>query len=175
MKVGIVGASEEKWTEEQKVQVKVKIKRMLIDHILLEAKANDYQEGTPNVVLVSGGCPKGGVDIWAEEIADKLGIKKEIYKPEVNQWEDKRLSFSIPRENIKGEGFAKGYRSRNIQIAEASDILYVISPKCSNYHRGIGYEIYCTKCRGTGRIWNGGEWTGNFCEKLGKKVVRISI
>lgn len=30
----------------------------------------------------------GGVDIWAEEIAIKLGLKTEIYAPEVNRWRD---------------------------------------------------------------------------------------
>jgi len=56
----------------------------------------------------------GGVGTWAEIIATKLGLKKEIYPAEVHQWNDKKYSY--PTGILK---ILKGYRSRNIQIAEA--------------------------------------------------------
>ena len=198
MKIGIVGASEEKWTGTQKAQVKVKIKRILSfaeNDVLVDSEETVIGSKVINisksvdVILVSGGCPKGGVDIWAEEVADELGFKKEIYKPEVNQWNDELRNW---------ETWAKGYRSRNIQVANASDILYVISPKCDkcvdgmeigfvdkdgikhprieyDMVEGSNWNIMCKKCKGTNSVWNGGEWTGNYAEKIGKRVVRVTI
>lgn len=99
-KVAIVGASEDKWRDElQKIRAKQVILRF-------------FDRG---MILISGGCPKGGVDIWAEEIADGLsGVEKIIFKPEINQWEDKDGRM--------------GYKSRNMKIAEECDMLFDIEP-----------------------------------------------
>jgi len=119
MKIAIVGAEESKWNEEQKEIAKREIK-----HII--AKHSEHVRGTfncfgscSNITIVSGHCPRGGVDIWAEEVADKLGIHKEIYSAEVNQWKDKIIKdetsgdwHQAPKKYV-----LKGFRSRNIQIA----------------------------------------------------------
>jgi len=68
-----------------------------------------------NVILVSGACPKGGIDIWAEQIADRLGIVKEIYPPTKPTW--------------------YYYKKRNLRISAASDVLFDIEPE---YHESGG-------------------------------------
>jgi len=171
MKIAIVGAQESKWTKEQKKKVKEAIEIIFFHDCGFDR----------NITLVSGHCPYGGVDIWAEEIADDLKIKKEIYKSLVNQWEDSKQKCNICHGTgmkdmgwhkrfgewehdkeacdnfgcIKGWQKLRGYKSRNIQIAEVCDILYCIEPK--------------------GRTRSGGIWTMNYAKKLGKKVYLVKI
>jgi len=123
IKIGIVGAGEKEWTDEQKFLVKEKIRKIIGEHL---------KDG---ITLVSGHCHSGGVDIWAEEVADELGIKKEIYPAQVKRWS-----------NI---GCFKGYHSRNIQIAENCDVLYDIEPK-SKRSGGTWTLEYLKKCGGKG-------------------------
>jgi hypothetical protein len=122
MKIGIVGAEERKWTKEQKEEVIKQIYSIL-------------QQNNRNV-LVSGHSPKGGVDIWAEDIARELELEMHIYFPENNQWEP------------------DGYKERNKLIAKDSDIVYVFSPH---------------------NDWNGGLWTANYAESLGKEARRVFL
>ena len=97
MKIAIVGAEGRKWNRRQEDEVKAIIREILT--------------GNPeDTIMVSGRCPKGGVDIWAEEIAQQLNIKMDIFPPQINQWQP------------------HGYKERNIQIAEDCDIMLVISP-----------------------------------------------
>ena len=97
MKIAIVGAEGKKWNPWQEAEVKGVIRDILV-------------EDPENTIMVSGHCPKGGVDIWAEEIAKEANIKMDIFPPHINQWSP------------------DGYKERNIQIAEDCDIMYVISP-----------------------------------------------
>lgn len=131
--VAIVGSSESYWKPDQKIKVMEIIKKILLYYDINE------------ITLISGGCPKGGVDIYAETIVDNLGINKKIYKPEVNQWND-YVSQGIHK---------KGYMSRNIDIAKISDILYCIDPR--------------------GRLGGGGQFTMNYARKLNKEVHHIVI
>jgi len=163
IKIAIVGCEESKWKLEQIPKVKSEIKCILLNNLSLADCLHYPPYECKSVILVSGHCPKGGVDIWAEEIADELGIKKEIYPAEVNRWVDwtgtqcERCGYidtkthkeyeKLPIEHKRylanhlkdcGGRFLpfrkKGYRSRNIQIAEACDVLYCIVPR-----------IYCCK------------------------------
>jgi hypothetical protein len=148
-RIAIVGPEESKWaTELQKRMAKDTI------HFLLFTDA----------ILVSGHCPKGGVDIWAEEIADNLGIQKIIFAPEVNQWED-------PPDGPQGESFV-GYKTRNMMIAQTCDVLYCIVP-----HNNVGFNIipynpvcYCKHCEIWGHPTNGGCWTMKYANKIGKET-----
>jgi len=128
---------------------------------------------------------RGGADTFAEIIATKLGIKKEIYPAEVNQWED--LIYDIqPYETYESVPKStktvrkKGYKSRNIQIVIASDILYDIEPKGSCKHcGGRGWqaqyvELQCNYCKGTGN-YSGGYWTLKEHLKQGKEGYQIVI
>lgn len=56
-RIGIIGHEAAKFTEAGEREAK-RIIRVLLDAAL---------------TLVSGGCHLNGVDIWAEEIADKIG------------------------------------------------------------------------------------------------------
>ena len=85
IKIAIVGADAKAWRKISDGERKVKD---MVRQIL--CRYGDWS----NIVLVSGHCPKGGVDIWMEEIAKELEIKTEIYAPEVNQWEDKIVKMS---------------------------------------------------------------------------------
>ena len=174
MKVGIVGASEKKWTPIQKPQAKVQIKRILIKEIELQINEGEYSnESSPKeIILVSGGCPEGGIDIWAEEIADKLGIKKEIKLPFCTHSRCPRELFHNPKTATlinENHYWIHHYQPRNILIAEASDILYVISPKSETI-------IPCKHCKIIGHKSNGGCWTmmyfkKHFPEKKGIEIV----
>jgi len=190
MKIAIVGAEEDKWKLEQKEQAKNIVETLLAKHAFRETikelpySSTSMEIDWSKIVLVSGGCPEGGVDIWAEEIADKLGISKEIYKPEVNQWDDEvhKIPFNkdeVEKHNIdisglKFDGYyyyqvykRKGYKSRNIQIAEACDVLYCIVP-----HVPLAK---CKHCGEKGHPSNGGCWTMKYAKKLGKEVYRVII
>jgi hypothetical protein len=97
----------------------------------------------------------GGIDIYAEMCANTYGYETEIYPPEINKWADENGKI--------------GFRSRNIKIAKASDILFVVVPKASTQ---------CKHC-GTKRpnhVSNGGCWTGVYAEeRLRKRVIWILV
>ena len=111
MKIAIVGASKEKWSEKDE---------MIVKKIIFGILKSDIE-----VVLVSGHSPKGGVDIWAEEVANKYGIKNEIYKPETFNW--------------------SGFKKRNILIAQNCDILYAIEPVGRKHSGGLWTLNYAKK------------------------------
>lgn len=138
-KIAIVGSEEKYWTAEQRTKAVKEIYNILYNNV--------------EAILVSGGCPKGGVDIWAEIVADVLGVQKDIHRPEVNQWNDSaEIVYETPRGNL--EKTLKGYKTRNMEIAEACDVLYCIDPK--------------------GRR-SGGRWTMEYAQKLGKEVHLVEI
>ena len=156
MRVAIVGCEESKWTSEQKEKAKIKIKSIL----LTKAK----QAFDDEIILVSGHCPFGGIDIWAEELSDALGITKKIYPAKVNQWEDRTWMWHPDRPLERDIG----YKSRNILIAKTCDILYCIVPQRS--YNIEGNEIfYCTHCQTYGHPTNGGCWTLRYAKKLNKE------
>ena len=100
-KIAIVGAEKNYWNEKQESLIKRIISRILIK----------------DSILISGGCPRGGVDIWAEQIADKNGIEKIIHEPKINIWEE--------------------FKSRNKKIAEDCDILFDIEPDGREHSGGM--------------------------------------
>jgi len=197
MKIAIVGAREDKWTKEQKEKVIKIIRKILfwakegwILHPPFRFECNRLKihrlqmNSNPlsyiNLIMVSGHCPKGGVDIWAEEIADEFGIKKEIYSAEVHQWKDRYIEWlkSDHRHNfgkvLVGKN-QKGYRSRNIQIAKACDVLYCLVPNRITGKVMFNRDLKCIHCNVDGHPTNGGCWTMNYAKKLGKEVYQIII
>lgn len=137
MKIGIVGAERAKFTKKGRLAAKQKIITIL----------NSY----PNVHLISGGCHLGGIDIWAEEVAEELGIPKTIFKPKNQSW-------------------SGGYRERNLKIARESDIVYIITvnrlPK-----KFVGMKFpKCYHCNTRKHIKSGGCWTGHKAIEFGKKA-----
>jgi hypothetical protein len=98
--------------------------------------------------ITSGHC--SGVDIWAEELAQKTNYYDEryIFEPKSQDWE--------------------GYRKRNIQIAEAADFLV-----CYSVDRlPSGKLRHCYHCRGVfvtpEHAVTGGCWTRKWAHNLGK-------
>lgn len=132
--VAFVGADSSKWDQRTETVVRLKIRNIM----------RYYMSAYPNAFIpISGHSPKGGVDIWAEEIAKELGLEMKIFAPNVFAWEVKEKN---------------GYKKRNIMIAEECDVLFVFSPS-------INGKV----------VWNGGLWTANYAENLGKKVHRFVI
>lgn len=101
--------------------------------------------------LISGHCPLGGVDIWAEEEADALGIPTTIFPPKTHRWDD-------------------GFRPRNIRIAEASEIVHVIV--VTKYPPGYDGMIFstCYHCHSNTHVKSGACWTAKFAQLQGKKA-----
>ncbi len=97
--LAIVGSKEADWDEETIPYVKGIIEWTILDE-------------DPDVV-VSGACPKGGVDIWAIEIAEKMGYTTVEFPPENNRWQP------------------AGYKDRNIRIAKACTELLRIKSRRS--------------------------------------------
>jgi len=152
MKVAIVGAQMSKWeTSEQIEEAKRFISSILLAYTVM------YGE----VILVSGGCHKGGVDIWAEEAADKLGIDKIIFPAPAHQWKD--ILSPIPDGHLRplkgcyidGDFYVKrGYRSRNLQIASECDVIWCINPKGKR---------------------SGGSWTLKKAVEMGKRGYLVTV
>ena len=109
MNIAIVGSEAKYWTPETRNRACAKIKEILIDDIYYDFNRDDPGDIT-YPTLISGGCPKGGIDEWAEIIADFIGLKKRIYYPVNNIWEP------------------DGYKARNERIAMDCDVLFCIDP-----------------------------------------------
>ena len=166
IKIAIVGPEESKWKPNQKEDAKQWIEDFL-SGMKLETEQGSL--GGHDIILVSGHCPKKGVDIWAEEVADNLGIKKEIYPADCTL---DPVNKCLGREYFHWWNFH--YKPRNIQIAEACNVLYCIVPKDKT-------KIcrHCWKEASTVLIsehpTNGGCWTAKYAKKLGKEVHLVVI
>ena len=145
-KVAIIGHAKEKFTPETE-----EIARHIIRHILSRER---------DIILVSGRSPMGGIDVWAEEEADRLGVPKRIFAPKQHSW-----------------GGEYGFRARNIDIAKYSDEVHIIL--VSEYppgYKGMRFD-YCYHCAEAGcpdprsHVKSGACWTGHLARKMGKKVV----
>lgn len=136
LKLGIVGNSGNKFTPET----------ALVTKILIEIEIKQRQPS----LIISGHCPLGGVDIWAEEIANSLHIPTLIHAPKSNQW-------SVPG----------GYRDRNLSIARDSDL--VLCFVVSHYYTGYPYKKYksCYHCgkRNPPHVKSGGCYTAWRCKE----------
>ena len=129
-KIGIVGHEAKKFTPETEFEARAIILSLL----------------SLNDILVSGGCHLGGIDIWAEEIADAMALEKEIYLPAINQWEG-------------------GYKQRNLKIANASDIVHcIVVADYPEGYNGMKFD-YCYHCHTSDHIKSGGCWTAKRAKK----------
>lgn len=125
MNIGIVGHEAAKFTPNGEEQARQLIRTLLQN---------------PKSILVSGHCHLGGIDIWAEEEARKLGRDMIIYPPAAYNWHD-------------------GYKPRNIKIAQTSDIVHciVVDELPATF---TGYRfLYCYHCKTSNHIKSGGCWT----------------
>lgn len=99
--------------------------------------------------VVSGACHLGGIDEWAIHEAKAVGCKTVEFPPKTRSWTD-------------------GYKLRNIQIAEASDIVICITLKqLPDIYGGMRFGI-CYHCGTKDHVKSGGCWTVKYAKKLGK-------
>jgi len=104
--------------------------RELIRKIILDPEVTE---------VCSGDCHLGGIDQWAREECEKIGKPFTGYPPKVHEWE-------------------RGYKPRNLQIAE-SDVVHCITvDRLPNDYRGMRFA-YCYHCHKTDHIKSGGCWT----------------
>jgi hypothetical protein len=98
--------------------------------------------------LVSGRCPLGGVDIYAEEIAAARGLRMIVHAPRVHTW--------------SGTG---GYKWRNLKIARNSDLVLCVSLRTlPDTFDGMRFD-HCYHCAGRNppHVKGGGCWTAWKC------------
>jgi hypothetical protein len=107
---------------------------------------------SPDPVLVSGGCHLGGIDIWAEALADELGIPKRIFLPKKLTWEG-------------------GYKERNLLIAETSDVVHcLVVRRLPDDYTGMRFNS-CYHCKSSDHIKSGGCWTARKAKKAEWHVI----
>lgn len=146
MILGIVGSEAAKFTPETEAKVRMAIRGAI--------KAYGATK------VVSGRCPKGGVDIYSIEEAKALGIETQEFPPTVFQW-------SGP----------SGYMARNKQIAESSDMVICFTLK--SYDQMPNYNDMrfksCYHCRTDKHVKSGGCWTAKYARQIGKAGITIVV
>lgn len=100
--------------------------------------------------IVSGECRLGGVDIFAREEAEAAGIPFQGFPPASDDWET-------------------GFRPRNIQIAEASDVVYsIVVAELPPGYTGRHFPL-CYHCGVSTHVKSGGCWTVKHALSLGRR------
>lgn len=145
MKQGIVGHASDKFIPETEQLAKKKISEIL----------DSFSSGD---VMVSGHCPLGGIDIWAEELAVKRNIPVDIKSPKQHVWD--------------GE---YGFKQRNLDIAKESEILWVILVK--SYPKDyVGRKFTkCYHCNVDTHVKSGACWTAKKAKAFGNIVKYVVI
>jgi hypothetical protein len=180
IKIAIVGPEESKWKDEAQKYKAVSTIRDIIYNAISGQMLTEYdvEDARKKVTVISGHCPKDGVDIWVEERAKIARVNMEIFAPEVNQWNDK---YTVNYPHDFRTIIQHGYRSRNIKIAEACDVLYCIVPSAKppepyEYHTTTKNRMnFCNHCNEWGHPTNGGCWTMQYTKKLGKETHLVVI
>lgn len=150
MKIAIVGHEEEKFTESGEFRALIHIAKIL----------KYTYEMTP-VTLVSGGCHLGGIDIWAEQFADRALIPKIIFKPQRLTWKSKAGQM--------------GFEERNLKIASECDVLYCLAvDRLADKYKGMKFSS-CYHCNKNNHVKGGGCWTMKKAAALGKPTHLIII
>ena len=139
MKIGIVGSEAAKFTPETEQLAREAIRSLL----------------SVGDAVISGGCHLGGIDKWAVEEAQKLGLDFTEHLPVVLSW--------------------TGYKARNIKIAKQSDLLVCITVKAlPEGYKGMRFPL-CYHCGTKDHVKSGGCWTMKQAKKLGKETRLIVI
>jgi len=136
MKISIVGSSH--LSEGESITARQFASAVLNNYI------RDF--GKDNLIFISGGAK--GVDTEAEDVANQLGIKCEIHKPLVNDWE-------------------KGYKPRNLKIAQNCDVIYCFPTKIKT--------TPCYHCDTNDHEVTGGCWTLKQAKLLKKQVHLVPL
>jgi len=122
----------------------------------------DILSGQDVTGFTSGRSPVGGIDIWSEQIADEMGIRKEVFPAKQNTWDAEY-----------------GFKQRNLDIAKTSDVLYIILVR--NYPLGYSGRTwfkdgkpFCYHCEKhnvpSDHVKSGACWTAWEAKDLEKEV-----
>lgn len=142
MNLGIVGHEQAKFTTHTEQLARDAILSLILQYL------PDY--------IVSGRCPLGGVDIYAEQIAHDLSIPTIIHEPKLLRW--------------RGTKYLPGYYDRNLLIARDSDIcVCIVLRDYTPTYTGMRFS-HCYHCdshfpRNPTHIKSGGCWTAWKCTK----------
>lgn len=143
MTIGIVGHEAAKFTAETQEHARQAIRDRL-------------SAGVTRVV--SGKCHLGGVDVWAIEEAQWLGIYTQEFEPTRRTW--------------SGIG---GFMARNIRIAAESDhVVVIVVRTLPPSYRGMQFPL-CYHCKTTSHVKSGGCWTAKHAQQLGKTAEWVEI
>src|SRR5262245_59276966 len=100
-------------------------------------------------LVVSGQCHLGGVDRYAVEEAFALNIPYKEFPALQREW-------------------SKGFKPRNMQIAELSDaVVSIVVRTLPPTYRGMRFPL-CYHCGVTTHVKSGGCWTAKYARTLGK-------
>jgi hypothetical protein len=158
MIIVVVGSEQKYWTNEQEIQAKKHIHRLISDLKVGMLTVNGKTILlSSSVTGMSGVCPKGGVDIWFQEECIRQNLPFIPRPPDVDSWNDKLDK--------------KGYKSRNLQMVKEGNVFIDIEPiwKASfgDNHKAVdNFRTY---------RWSGGTWTLTEAKKVGKQVYTIVI
>ena len=121
-----------------------------------------------NLVVSSGGAI--GVDTIAEEVADELGVRTHIYRPDVNQFPDGEWNKELGRIEI-------GYKTRDLMIAsKCCKLINIIGegPKKAKIYKGRTRKVMCKHCN-LPHYSSGGCYTAKKAFWLGKNAETIAV
>lgn len=142
MILGIVGSEAAKFTKQTEEQARAAISEAL--------------ERYSATKVVSGACHLGGIDEWAIDEAQAVGLETENFPPLRRTWEG-------------------GYKQRNILIAQASDVVVCVTlQKLPDIYHGMKFNL-CYHCGTDTHVKSGGCWTMKYAKAIGKKGELIVI
>jgi hypothetical protein len=147
MKLGIVGSEAAKFTQDTE-----RAARMALRSMIKQCGAN---------LVISGHSPLGGIDWWAIEEANALGVPTREYEPRVMAW-------AAPG----------GFRTRNLKIALDSDIVACITLKeLPPGYTGMRFPEGCYHCKTPpeDHVKSGGCWTLKQARRQGKINLLVVI
>lgn len=106
-------------------------------------------------LIISGGCHLGGVDIYAEHVANALSIPTRIYKPSHLSW-------------------SGGYRERNLLIANNSSLVAVIVVETYPPHYTGQRFKGCYHChnRNPPHVKSGACWTAHHSRRAIWSIIK---
>lgn len=131
VKIAVVGSREDAWGAPARNEARATLAFLIgraHGQFMVAAVAK-------KLTIISGACPKGGVDIWARNLCRDAGINLIEFAPGLQVW-----------------GGVNGYKARNDRIAEACDMMLVIRSEYAKTH-GSFYTGKRAEALGKPVVW----------------------